>query len=187
MNGKTAMFLMLSVLVGGCTMLSPGPEPLATEAPPPVAPPPKATYLKDMVQGNDETPGPTAVDSAMVWARKYTEATEKLMRLEKERRALADSHAAAANELARTKAQLAQAKKEINDANAEIIRTREELMKWKDDVLGFRGEIWRTLEAITRSQTTIIRLLGSEVTDSAGVPTTRPAGKAVASGSGGGK
>ncbi len=175
-------FVSLSVaaglMVAGCGMLPPmSPEPLAVATEP--QPRRDATYLEDMVRGSADTPGPTALDSAMVWAKKYADATEKLVAVEKEKRALEQQSGALAEELKTVGAQLAQARHEVDDANAMILETREELAKWKLDVLGFREEIRGGLKALTESQIKVLKILGGEPTP-AEAPTTQPAANTLA-------
>ncbi|MBS3734269.1 MAG: hypothetical protein KGY99_05010 [Phycisphaerae bacterium] len=144
--------------------------------PPEVKAPPgngDATYLKDMVRGNDETPGPSAVDSAMVWARKYTEATEKILQLEKANRALEKDKDALRGRIEVLERELETARGEIADANAMVRAVREENRKWKQNVLGFRSEFMESQQAMLDYQIRIIKLLGGEP-QAGSQPTTRP-------------
>jgi len=172
------MIVLVSVAtLAGCealTMSAPKPPQRAETT---EAPPPKPTYLKDMVQGNAETPGPTAVDSAMVWARKYTEATERVMELERENQRLTEQNRTLTQEASGLKEQLARSQREIDAANAMLLETRSELNKWKSDVLGYREEIRRAQQVIIDYQVQIVRLLNGEVL--AGAPTTRPAAVSI--------
>ena len=174
-NAEWIIVLALVAMLAGCeafTMSSPIPRRVeAVQAPAP--PPPKPTYLKDMVQGNAETPAPTAVDSAMVWARKYTEATEKVLDLERENQRLTERNRQLEQDAAGLKEQLARSQRDIDAANAMLLETRSELNKWKSDVLGYRDEIRRAQQVIIEYQVQIVKLLNGEVF--AAGPTTRPA------------
>ncbi|MFW6132402.1 MAG: hypothetical protein ACOC8F_00790 [Planctomycetota bacterium] len=165
----------LAAAPGGCDVLSgnsgPGPEPPQVQAPPEAGG--DATYLKDMVRGNDETPGPSAVDSAMVWARKYTEATEKIVQLEKDNRAMEAEKHSLEQRIAALEADLEDARAQIADADEMIRAVREENRKWKQNVLGFRQEFMDAQRAMLDYQVRIIKLLGGEPTPAG--PTTRPA------------
>lgn len=165
--------LMVSAALGGCDWTGAsggglGPEPPRVQAPPEADG--QATYLKDMVRGNEETPGPSAVDSAMVWARKYTEATERIVALEKANRSLESQRQALSQKVDSLEQDLARARREIEDANEMILAVREENRKWKDNVLGFRGEFLESQQAMMDYQIQIIKLLGGEPRPAEGKP-----------------
>ena len=171
---QRTIWIPLVLLVAGCQPWPQGPSgsDSALTGPRPETVP-RASYLKNTVRGQNEQSDPSAVDSAMVWAKKYTEATEKIMQLEKDRRALVEENSKKADRIADIEKQLAQAQKEIDDANALLIRYNKELAQWKAQVLDYRDEIRKGLDEVIAKQIDIIRILGGEL-DTTASPTTRP-------------
>lgn len=133
---------------------------------------PDAGYLVDTaVRGDENTEGPSAVQSALVWSDKYAQAAEKLVRLQQVNQALEQKNRQLLAQIARSQIDIETARKELNEANAMLIELRGELTKWKSNVLGFRQEIQTAQQAQLEALQKVLRLLGGEVPE----PTTRPA------------
>lgn len=127
-------------------------------------------------QTADETE--SAVERALEWSRKYSEAVEKLVAAQQEHSAAQEQNRQLAGQATKLQAELAQSRKELADANAMLLELRGELQKWKKDVLGFRGEMRSSQQAQLEALSKVLRLLGGEVVG----PTTRPAPTAAAQG-----
>ena len=126
----------------------------------------------------------SAVESALAWSEKYSQAVEKLLNAQQDNRKLQESNREASAQISKLQAELDQSQKELGEANAMLMELRQELEKWKKDVLGFRQEMRSSQEAQLEALTKVLKLLGGEVVQ----PTTQPAGteaqevKEVASG-----
>jgi septal ring factor EnvC (AmiA/AmiB activator) len=180
---QLAMFtvMMLAATAAGCwerpAALAPAPQAAPTTQP-------RSEYLaRTAVKPEPVLESPTAVDSALAWSERYSQAIEKLARLQQENADLQEKNRSIASQAVKHQAELAQAQKELNDANAMLVDIRGELEKWKASVLGFRQEMRSAQQAQLEALTKVLRVLGAEVQ-----PTTRPAEKAaetkdVASGS----
>ena len=131
-----------------------------------------ASYLVDTtVRGDEDTEGPSAVQSALAWSDKYAQAAEKLVRLQQANQALEEKNRQLLAQIAKSQIDVETSKKELNEANAMLIELRGELTKWKSNVLGFRQEIQTAQQAQLEALQKVLRLLGGEVPE----PTTRPA------------
>jgi len=119
----------------------------------------------------------TAVDAALAWAKKYTQATEQCDRLREENRALRDSNQEYQQQLSKLQLELNRAEKELSEANAMLLEMREELRKWKTSVIGFRDEMRQAQQAQLDAMYKILKLLGGEpvVQVSTRPSTTQPA------------
>ena len=131
-----------------------------------------ASYLVDTtVRGDENTGGPSAVQSALAWSDKYAQAAEKLVRLQQANQALEGKNRQLLAQIAKSQIDTETSRKELNEANAMLIELRGELTKWKSNVLGFRQEIQTAQQAQLEALQKVLRLLGGEVPE----PTTRPA------------
>ena len=172
----------VAVLLAGCwtapsgDVAAPGQEAPARE---------DASYLRNSAiadQAGQETQD--AVQGALVWSQKYSQAIEKLVVAQQENRDLQQKTRELAAQMVKLQAEHSQSQKELYDANLMLVELRQELEKWKKDVLGFRQEIRSSQEAQLEALSKVLRLLGGEVAQ----PTTQPsegkagAGKEVAGG-----
>lgn len=131
-----------------------------------------ASYLVDTtVRGDENTGGPSAVQSALAWSDKYAQAAEKLVRLQQANQALEEKNRQLLAQIAKSQIDVETSRKEIDEANTMLIELRGELTKWKSNVLGFRQEIQTAQQAQLEALQKVLRLLGGEVPE----PTTRPA------------
>jgi hypothetical protein len=169
---RNVLVILLGILLAGCYPPAPSPNPA-----PPASPHGEAGYLpKTALAAEPERPVETAVDSALAWSEKYTQAVERLLKTQQENRALLEENRQLAAQAAKLQAELDQLRKELTDANAMLMEMRQALENWKRDVLGFRGEIRAAQGAQMDALSKVLRLLGGEVQ----APTTRPAGQTSA-------
>ena len=113
-----------------------------------------------------------AVDSALIWSEKYSQAMERLMRLQQQNRELEQRNKQLLEQLTKAESELRQTQQELTDANELLLEMRKELKLWKENVLGFRDEIRTAQHAQIKALEKVIRLLGGEVVET---PTTQPA------------
>jgi seryl-tRNA synthetase len=124
----------------------------------------KADYLPAAsIEVADADEGQTAVESALIWSEKYSDAVEKLVRLQQENRELGDATRQQIEQNAQMQQELAQCQKELSEANDMLIEMSAELEKWKTDVLGFREEMRKAQKAQLLALHRVLKLLGSEV------------------------
>jgi hypothetical protein len=161
-------------ILAGCWQMPPQPQPqLAAEAPAleaAVAQPAARTPVPAIGDGGI---GESAVDSALIWSEKYSQAMERLMRLEQQNRELERRNQQLLEQLTRAESELRQTQQELRDANDLLLEMRKELKQWKLNVLGFRDEIRTAQHAQIKALEKVIRLLGGEVVEP---PATQPAG-----------
>jgi septal ring factor EnvC (AmiA/AmiB activator) len=115
------------------------------------------------VTADPQTPGDTAVKSALEWAKKYTEKTEEADRLQQEVRTLTEDKDALTKQVAKLEKELDQAERELQEANTMLIDQRKELGAWKQNVLGYRDEMRGASQAQMEALAKILRLLGGEI------------------------
>jgi chromosome segregation ATPase len=108
---------------------------------------------------------PGAVESALMWSRKYDELSNKTESLMDKNNSITKENSELKHQLSQLQLEMEQTKKELNSANAFLQEMQQELNHWKNDVLGFRDEMRRAestqLEALSR----ILKLLGAEMTE----------------------
>lgn len=122
-----------------------------------------ATYMtKSSVKPDAEGASENAVDTALQWAQKYSEAADKLVKLQQENRDLADKQQKLADQNTRMQADLASAQAQLKEANSMMMDMRTELEKWKSSVLGFRQEMRDAQQAQLVALARIMKLLGGE-------------------------
>ncbi len=161
-------------VLAGCWQMPPQPQPQpAAEAPLPeaVGAQPAAGLPGPAI--GDGGISENAVDSALIWSEKYSQAMERLLRLQQQNRELEQRNKQLLEQLTKAEAELRQTQQELSDANDLLLEMRKELKQWKDNVLGFRDEIRTAQHAQIKALENVIRLLGGEVVES---PTTQPAG-----------
>jgi len=158
---KTALLLMPAMLCFGCLHMADqgerGTSPSSQQAKP------EAEYLSaTTVQASEEGDGETALENALIWSQKYSEAVERLVLLQEKNRQLEDKSRKQVEQNARLQKELDQCQKELAEANAMLIDMRSELDQWKADVLGFRQEIRRAQETQLIALHRVLNLLGDE-------------------------
>jgi len=123
-----------------------------------------ADYLADTaVKADPEAAGQGAVDVALEWSRKYAQATDELLKAQKEIKDLHESNKQLAAQTARTQMQLEQSQKELAEANDMLVELGKELREWKANVLGFRNEMQQAQQVQMDALKKIMVLLGGEV------------------------
>jgi len=174
--------LCVAILLGGCwgrTVENPAPPPPATDG--------EAEYLRQTaIEPEAEGQTEDAVESALLWSEKYSQAVERLIRTQQENHALQEANRKLRAEAEKLQGDLTQAKKELGDANAMLVDMRRELENWKTNVLGFRDEMRDAQRAQLDALIRVLKLLGgAEVAEPTSQPATAGAekGKELASGS----
>lgn len=160
------------------------PATVAAQPASPAAPQPggDAAYLDKSAirQDSGKDAAPSTVDTALEWAKKYADEAEKTARLTADNVKLREDMDKLAKELAGLAGDLARAKEQLAQAGEMIKEMDDGLKKWKTDVLGFRQEMLQSHQTQMNAMAKILKLLGGEVTPTAGTATTQPA--AVAGG-----
>jgi len=124
----------------------------------------EADYLGPAaVQGDAETEGQTAVENALIWSEKYSEAVEKLAEAQKEKHEVENTNRQLSEEVVRLQQQIKQYEKELADSNAMLMEMKDELARWKADVLGFRNEMRQAQETQLVALQRVLKLLGGDL------------------------
>lgn len=125
---------------------------------------PRAEYLSAAaVEATDERQGETAVESALIWSEKYSEAVEKLVIMQQENRQLTEANRAWSDQNAKLQQEFEQCRTELEQANEMLLEMRSELDKWKKNVLGFRHEMRQAQETQLIALRRVLKLLGADV------------------------
>lgn len=170
----TAIVSVAAATLGGCLGFNePGMETSNAAAPTPAPQTGDSEYLSKAAVQNDKN-SQNAVESAMVWSEKYSEAVNRLTALQDECAKLKDQMQKQELELVELRAQMKQQERELSDANTELIAARQDITKWKKDVLGFREEMRKAQQLELESIAKILKLLGAEAPE---VATSAPAEK----------
>lgn len=157
--------LLGTVFVMGCSSMID--EPIEITLPPLNKPEIQDTQNKSLEQRftepKEQMPG--AVESALMWSRKYDELSNRTEKLMEKNNSLTRENSELKHQLGKLQLELEQTKKELEGANSFLQEMQTELNQWKDNVLGFRDEMRRAestqLEALSR----ILKLLGAEMTE----------------------
>ncbi len=134
------------------------------------------TYLdKTAIRDNVGKETNNAVDAAMEWAKKYTEASAKCNQLLQENRQLKQKQQTHQQQVTKLEIELGNAEKELAQANSMLLEMKTELEKWKTNVLGFRNEMRQSQKAQLDALVRILTLIGGEVAEkpAAAKPTTK--------------
>jgi len=157
----------------GCWRMPKEPQ---TTTPPAAPGKVEAPYLRkaavDYRSGPDGK-GDNAVESALILSEKYSQAMEKILQIQGDKRDLEQKNKKLLEQVAQGQMKLAQCEKELSDANELLIEMRKDLDHWKTNVLGFRQEIRAAQRAQLDATAKVIRLLGGQWVE----PTTRPSSK----------
>ena len=162
------------VLLGaGCLVFlgCEGSWPAMTHASTPAAPatqpaakaPPESYLAKTAVKKDPDVPGETAVENALGWANKYSQAMQTVTAAQQENRAQRDKIQALQLDNQKLQSDLEAAQKELREANAVLMEMRQELVKWKADILGFRQEMRAAQQAQLQAMGKIVKLMGGEL------------------------
>ncbi len=171
------VMLITAAILGGCLGFNtPGMETSRNTAP--ASEPQQAgesEYLSKAAVQGDKNAG-SAVESALVWSEKYSEAVDRLTAMQNECAKLKDQVQKQELELVELRAQMKQQERELSDANSELIAARQDITKWKKDVLGFREEMRKAQQLELESIARILKLLGAEAPEiSTSAPAEQPA------------
>ncbi|MFA6132718.1 MAG: hypothetical protein WC869_01725 [Phycisphaerae bacterium] len=135
----------------------------------------QAAYLsKSAVQKDASVGGETAVDSALAWAEKYSQASAKNEVLQREKADLLDKNAKLQIQMATLQADLSVAQRELKEANTMLLDIRTDLDKWKSNVLGYRQEMRAAQQVQLQQLSKILKILGAEPAPS-GTTASKPA------------
>ena len=156
-------------LLAGCDLQPARLE--ATPKPPPT--PPGRTDVID-TQGvaapHDEKPTDSAVDTALQWAQRYAEVSQKLAESQAENKQLLNEKQAQAEKVTKLQDDLAKTQGQLKDANTMLMDMKRELEKWKDNVLTYRSEMRDAQAAQMNVLVRIVKLLGGDTGDIASRP-----------------
>ncbi len=170
---KTVCVLAAAAMLTGCINLPGGPAVEVTTQTDELAP--RAEYLSAAaVEATDEGQGETAVESALIWSEKYSEAVEKLVVMQQENRQLAEANRAWSEQNATLQQELKQHRTELEQANEMLLEMRSELDKWKNNVLGFRQEMRQAQEIQLIALRRVLKLLGADVPAEGAVSQANP-------------
>jgi len=168
----TPIVLIVLLALAGCTYLeSRRPSPATVQSTPPAP----APYLESTaVAGHEEAQSESAVDTALDWAEKHAEISEKLIQAQKDNHQWEAQNQQLKTQVAELQGELEQTQKELTAANAMLVEFRSELRNWKKDVIGNRQEIEHQHKVEMEALYKILKFLGGEV------PETPPASAAPA-------
>lgn len=156
--------LLGTVFFTGCGMID---EPIEITLPTANKPVIQNTQNKSLEQRftepKEQMPG--AVESALMWSRKYDELLNKTESFMDKNSSLIKENSELKHQLSQLQLEMEQTEKELEGANAFLQEMQLELNHWKNDVLGFRDEMRRAestqLEALGR----ILKILGAEMVE----------------------
>ncbi len=124
----------------------------------------QANYMPQTAIITDlQTPGPTAIESALAWSGKYADLSEKLVAIQEVKQQLDKDNRRLLVEQAKLRTELEQTSNELDEANDMLIQMRTELDKWKANILGFREEMQEMEMAQTQALTKVLELLGGQM------------------------
>ena len=158
--------LATMVMLTGCGLTD---EPIAIELGPRSQPAPAPAATDESLQRrftDSETGQADAVQSALMWSRKYEELSAKAEKLREEKNTLVLENTDLKHKLAQLGAELDRAKTELTEANTFLHQMQIELTKWKSDVLGFRDEMRNAQAAQLEALLRVLRILGAESVES---------------------
>ena len=170
--------MMGVVILAGCGPQAPPPPQSGPTSRPATSQPTSAPahYLsRNAVTTEGDNPSQTAVENALSWANKYSQAMQSTAQLQQDLRAERDRIQTLQVDKTRLTDELASAQKELKEANAMLLEMRQELNRWKLDVLGFRQEIRTGQQAQAQALARIIKLLGGEAPAATSAPASEPA------------
>ena len=163
-------YLMTCVLAGWAVMVLAGCDQFNSVSP--TQPPPAAVQATATPNGNaaylaksggqDTREPDAAVDTALQWAQKYSEASERLAKIQQENRDLLEAQQKLREQISRLQTEGVQSAAQLKDANAMLMEMRGELEKWKTSVLGFRQEMREAQQAQLTGLARVLKLLGAE-------------------------
>jgi len=105
----------------------------------------------------------TAVDDALLWARKCAESLETLDQERQKNVKLNDDNQKLSGQLTKVQGDFAKSQAELGEANKLLVEVRQEVQKWKTDVLGFRDEIRKANQVQLEALAKVLTLVGAEV------------------------
>lgn len=170
---KIGAWAIIMLALGGCGTTLGGSDPSAKVATAPAAnPQPAAAPVKQGPSGDApylahgavaaaaDAPGDSAVDTALLWAQKYSEASEKIVRLQDENRRLVDDQRQLKEQIVKLQTELSASAQQIQEANNMLMEMRTELENWKTNVLGYRQEMRDAQQTQMKALAKILVLVG---------------------------
>ena len=159
----TPIVLIVLLALAGCGGSSPATVQSAPRTP--------APYLETTaVAGHKES----VVDTALDWAEKHAEVSEKLIQAHKDNHQWEAQNQQLGTQVVELQGEMEQTQEELTAANAMLVEFRGELSSWKKDVIGNRQEIEYQHKVEMEALYKILKFLGGEV------PETPPASDATA-------
>ncbi len=136
----------------------------------------EAEYLnRTAIKEETASPSESAVDTALQWAQKYADVSERLSVTQRENRDLRKQNQELTGQVASLKDRLSRSENELAEANKMLMELQKELGQWKRNVLGYRNEMRQASQAEMEALIKILTLLGGEVPKDASPPATMPA------------
>lgn len=123
----------------------------------------------------------TVAESAVKLTSEYARLNQEATLLRQQNMDLIAKNSQLNEQVASLDGRLRQTQKELAEANSLLIDMRVELNNWKADILGFRDEMRNAETAQLETLLRILKVLGGQVTVSAGTEVTGGVGSAVAS------
>ena len=109
--------------------------------------------------------GDNAVNSAVMWARRYDELSQKSEKLQSENQNYALENSQLTQKVNLLEVEIKRTQNELTEATTFLQDMQIELVNWKSDVLGFREEIRQSQAAELKALSGILRALGAEPID----------------------
>jgi septal ring factor EnvC (AmiA/AmiB activator) len=161
--------LLMALAVAGCEQMGYSRD--EKSAPAPEASRGSESLQKSAVKNENETAeSPSAVEAALTWAQRYSEATAKVEKLQQENRDIAAKNQQLQDQVQKLQMELDVTQKELSAANKMLLEMRVNLEKWQASVLGYRQEMREAQQAQLAALSRILRLLGGEVTSPSSQP-----------------
>ena len=161
----TAVSIFLAALVlGGCDWNALNGGGIPEIGPSKPVPACDGYLTKTAVRDETQSDATSAVDTALEWARKYAEASERHNKLLQENRSLNQQNQEYQKQVTELQGKIERAERELAEANSMLLEMRQELDKWKTDVLGFRDEMRRAQKVQLDALAKILKLVGGELT-----------------------
>ncbi len=161
---KILIIACIVTALAGCNVIEERIIYESAEPAPSAAPPRTAQHNAEIIERRFAAPEnqADAVQSAVAWAKKYEEATQKNMELQEKHNAMFMENTEIKRQLEITKMDLERTQQELKEANAFLQEMHVELNKWKADVLGFREEMRQAQKAQLEALSRVLQILGAE-------------------------
>ena len=163
MKHKTIILtVILALITSGCTELN---ESIGLVASPPSQPVIVTAQQAHSMEHRfiePDSQGDSAVNSAVMWARRYDELTKKNEELRAENQKYALENSQLTQKVNLLEVEIKRTQNELTEATTFLQDMQVELVNWKSDVLGFREEMRQSQAVELKALSGILRVLGAE-------------------------